>query len=124
MALVPLWIIIVVWHLPLFLTGNIEIVDVFNMIGGVIVYNWLYHQSGKSVLLVMMMHAMNNSASGEFFSAMFSGEYSVQLAWMRTLIWGVAALIVLATYWKWWNSAPRGEQRVGPLLTGQHVGPA
>jgi hypothetical protein len=124
MALVPLWIIIVVWHLPLFLTGNIEIVDVFNMIGGVIVYNWLYHQSGKSVLLVMMMHAMNNSASGEFFSAMFSGEYSVQLAWMRTLVWGVAALIVLATYWKWWNSAPGGEQRVGPLLTGQHVGPA
>lgn len=107
-ALAPLWAMIVVWHLPLFLTGNIEWVDVFNMIGGVIIYNWLYHRSGKSVLLVMIIHAMNNAASGEFFSPMFTGAYSVQLAWLRTLVWSLVALLVLVGYWKWWTADTDG----------------
>ena len=97
---------IVVWHLPLFVTGNIEWADVFNMIGGVIIYNWLYHRTGKSVLLVMIIHAMNNAASGEFFSPMFTGVYSVQMAWLRTLAWSVAAALVLIGSWRWWTAAP------------------
>jgi hypothetical protein len=102
-ALLPLWIIIVVWHIPLFLTGDAEWVDILNMVGGVIIYNWLYHRSGHSVLLVMVIHAMNNAASGEFFSPMFTGVYSVQQAWMRTLVWGVVAAIVLVANWRWWT---------------------
>jgi len=104
-ALAPLWLIIVVWHLPLFLTGDIERADVFNMIGGVIIYNWLYHQSGRSVLLVMIIHAANNAVSGEYFSPMFTGAYSAQMAWLRTLMWGIAALIVLVAYWRWWTES-------------------
>jgi membrane protease YdiL (CAAX protease family) len=106
-ALLPLWLIIVVWHLPLFFTGGAEWVDIFNMVGGVIVYNWLYHRSGQSVLLVMMIHAMNNAAAGEFFSPMFTGVYSVQYAWMRTLVWGVMAAIVLIANWRWWTETDR-----------------
>lgn len=102
-AMLPLWIIIVVWHIPLFLTGDAEWVDIFNMVAGVIIYNWLYHRSGHSVLLVMVIHAMNNAASGEFFSPMFTGVYSVQQAWMRTLVWGVVAVIVLVANWRWWT---------------------
>jgi hypothetical protein len=60
-ALPPLWAIIVLWHLPLFVNGGIEWADVFNMVGGVVVYNWLYHRSGHSVLLVMVIHSMNNA---------------------------------------------------------------
>lgn len=101
-ALLPLWAIICLWHLPLFLTGDIEWADVANMVGGVIVYNWLYHRSGDSVLLVMIIHAMNNAASGEFFSPMFTGIYSVQQAWMRVLVWSVVAVVVLVTNWRWW----------------------
>ena len=102
-AMLPLWLIIVVWHLPLFLTGEVEWADVFNMVGGVIVYNWLYHRSGQSVLLVMIIHAMNNAASGQFFSPMFTGVYSAQQAWMRVLVWGLVALIVLVADWRWWT---------------------
>jgi len=106
-----------VWHLPLFVTGNIEWVDVFNMIGGVVIYNWLYHRSGKSVLLVMIIHAMNNAVSGEFVSPMFTGADSVQLAWMRTLAWGVAALIVLLSQWRWWTMTGAGEDRANAEST-------
>jgi membrane protease YdiL (CAAX protease family) len=106
-ALPPLWAIIVLWHLPLFVNGGIEWADVFNMVGGVVVYNWLYHRSGQSVLLVMVIHAMNNAASGEFFSPMFTGVYSAQQAWMRVLVWGVVAAIVLIANWRWWTETDR-----------------
>jgi membrane protease YdiL (CAAX protease family) len=108
-AMAPLWAIIVVWHLPLFILGNVEWPDVFNMIGGVIVYNWLYHRSGHSVLMVMLIHAMNNTVSGEFFSPMFTGVYSVQQAWMRVLVWSIVALLVLLFNWKWWTEPSSGE---------------
>lgn len=111
-AMWPLWLIIVVWHIPLFLTGGAEWVDILNMVAGVIIYNWLYHRSGNSVLLVMIIHSMNNAASGEFFSPMFTGIYSVQQAWMRTLVWSVAALIVLVANWRWWTE--RDERIVQP----------
>jgi membrane protease YdiL (CAAX protease family) len=123
-ALVPLWAIIVVWHLPLFLQGAVELVDVLNMVGGVILYNWLYYQSGRSVLLVMIIHAMNNSIAGEFLSPMFSGEASVQFAWMRTLVWGIAAVVVLVVYWQWWNRVPDDQFEAAAPLVGQPVTPS
>jgi hypothetical protein len=116
-ALVPLWSIIVVWHLPLFLTASIEWADVFNMIGAVIVYNWLYHRSGHSVLLVMIIHSVNNAVSGEFFSPMFTGVYSAQQAWMRVLVWSVVAVIVLIVDWRWWMAREHSEiEQPGPLV--------
>ncbi|MCB0123531.1 MAG: CPBP family intramembrane metalloprotease [Caldilineaceae bacterium] len=102
-ALWPLWLVIVLWHVPLFLTGDAEWVDILNMVAGVIIYNWLYHRSGNSVLLVMIIHSMNNAVSGEFFSPMFTGVYAVQQAWMRTLVWSVVAAIVLVVNWRWWT---------------------
>jgi membrane protease YdiL (CAAX protease family) len=102
-ALLPLWAIIVFWHLPLFLTGDGGWPDVVNMIGGVIIYTWLYHRSGNSVLLVMIIHAMNNAASGEYTSTLFDGVYATQLAWMKALVWGIPAVIVIVAYWRWWT---------------------
>jgi hypothetical protein len=107
-AMLPLWAIIVAWHLPLFFTGGIEWADVFAMIGGVIIYNWLYHRSGHSVLLVMIIHSINNAVSGEFFSPMFTGVYSAQQAWMRVLVWGVVAAVVLIANWRWWTESEHG----------------
>jgi hypothetical protein len=86
------------------------------MIGGVIVYNWLYHQSGKSVLLVMIIHAMNNAAAGEFFTPMFGEAYAAQFAWVRTLVWGVVAVVVLVAYWKWWTEDARGAAKAPGTL--------
>ncbi len=107
-AMVPLYAMIVTWHLPLFVTASIEWADVFNMIGGVIIYNWLYHRSGHSVLLVMIIHSMNNAVSGGFFSPMFTGVHAVQQSWMRVLVWGVVAAVVLIINWRWWTETELG----------------
>lgn len=119
-AVLPLYVIIVAWHTPLFLAREIELADIFNMVGGVIIYNWLYHRSGKSVLLVMIIHATNNAVSGEFVSPMFTGSDSAQMAWLRTAAWGVAALVVLVAYWRWWTEpatreTPANESLVEPV---------
>ena len=101
-GLPTLWLILVVWHLPLFLTGGADWIDALNMVGGVILYNWLYHRSGNSVLLVMMIHAMNNAVSDYLFP-MFTGDHRTEQVLMKTLVWGIAALIVLIVDWRWWT---------------------
>jgi hypothetical protein len=106
-ALLPLWAMITVWHVPLFLTGGIEWADVVSMAASVVIYNWLYHGSGKSVLLVMVIHAMNNTVSGEFFSPMFTGDYSPLNGLWRAVVWVVVGLVVLVANWKWWTGRAR-----------------
>jgi hypothetical protein len=33
------------------------------MLAGVIIYNWVFNSANGSVLIIMMMHAMNNTVS-------------------------------------------------------------
>ncbi len=86
----------VIWHLPLFLTGNIELPDVPLIFAGYIVYAWLFNSTGGSVLVTMLTHATNNAFSGEFFSPMFQGADSVRQSALLALLWGVAAILVIA----------------------------
>jgi membrane protease YdiL (CAAX protease family) len=38
--------------------------------GGVVVYNWLYHRSGQSLLLVMIIHATNNASATDALNSL------------------------------------------------------
>jgi membrane protease YdiL (CAAX protease family) len=86
----------VIWHLPLFLTGNIELPDIPLMFAGYIVYAWLFNSTGGGVLVTMLTHATNNAISGEFFSPMFQGADSVRQSALLAVLWGVAAIVVIA----------------------------
>jgi membrane protease YdiL (CAAX protease family) len=89
-----LWPIVVGWHLPLFLTGGAIWADVPAMIGAVLIYNWIYWGSRGSVLLVMIVHAANNSFSGGFLSTLFSDADDARLGMMRAVVWCIAGAIV------------------------------
>ena len=93
-----LWIGIVVWHLPLFMVGEIHWSDVVFMLGFVIVFNWVFNNADGSVLILMLMHAMNNTISGSFFSPMFSGVDSVRQAWLYAALWCAVAIVVVVVY--------------------------
>lgn len=84
----------VIWHLPLFLTGSIELPDVPLVFAGYVVYAWLFNKTGGSVLITMIAHATNNTISGEFFSPMFQGADSVRQSALLAILWIVAAVIV------------------------------
>jgi uncharacterized protein len=90
-----LWAGIVVWHLPLFLVGEIHWSDILFILGFVVVFNWIFNNTGGSVLILMLMHAMNNTISGGFISPMFSGVDSVRQGWLYAALWCAVAIVVV-----------------------------
>ena len=82
----------VVWHLPLFLSGDIPAADVVYILAAGPVFAWIVVGSGRSVLMAMLMHASSNAVSGEFVSPMFGGGDEETLGWVRAGIWVVFAL--------------------------------
>jgi uncharacterized protein len=73
-----LGVLIVGWHLPLMVVGQVHYSDVVLIIAAVIVFNWVFNNARGSVLIIMLMHGSNNTISGSFFSPMFSGADSVR----------------------------------------------
>jgi uncharacterized protein len=84
------------WHLPLMVTGQIHYSDIVLILAAVIVVNWVFNNAKGSVLIVMLLHAANNTVSGSFFSPMFTGADSVRQSWLLALVWGVTAILVVA----------------------------
>jgi len=90
-----LWVSVAVWHLPLMAVGGVHWSDIVFLLGFVIVFNWVFNNTNGSVLILMLMHAMNNTVSGSFFSPMFSGADSARQAWLFAALWCAAAVVVV-----------------------------
>ena len=80
------------WHLPLILAGRVHASDIVLLVGWAIVLTWVFNSTGGSVLIVMLMHAMNNTVSGNFFSRFFTGADSVTYSWLEAVLWWAVAL--------------------------------
>jgi uncharacterized protein len=83
------------WHLPLMVAGQVAYSDIVLIFAGTIVYNWVFNNARGSVLIIMVMHAANNTVSGSFFSPMFTGADSLRQSWMLALVWIVVAIFVI-----------------------------
>jgi membrane protease YdiL (CAAX protease family) len=88
--------LIAAWHLPLMVAGQVHYSDIVLIVAAVIVFNWVFNNAKGSVLIIMLMHAANNAASGSFFSPMFSGADSIRQSWLLALVWAVVAVLVIA----------------------------
>src|SRR5918997_4147273 len=86
---------IIVWHLPLMIVGEIHWSDSVFILGFVIVFNWVFNNADGSVLIIMLMHAMNNTIVCSFFSPMFSGADSVRQSWLLAGLWCAVAIVVV-----------------------------
>ena len=93
-----LWVGVIIWHLPLMIVGEIHWSDSVFLLGFVIVFNWVFNNANGSVLIVMLMHAMNNTIAGSFFGPMFSGVDSVRQSWLVAALWCAAAIVVVIVY--------------------------
>jgi membrane protease YdiL (CAAX protease family) len=83
------------WHLPLMVAGQVHYSDIVLIFAGTIVFNWVFNNARGSVLIIMVMHAANNTVSGSFFSPMFSGGDSLRQSWLLALVWTVVAILVI-----------------------------
>jgi membrane protease YdiL (CAAX protease family) len=90
-----LWVGVAVWHLPLMVVGGVHWSDIVFLLGFVIVFNWVFNNTNGSVLIIMLMHAMNNTISGSFISPMFSVADSARQAWLFAALWCAVALVVV-----------------------------
>lgn len=95
-ASVVLAVAIAFWHLPLMIEGQVAYSDVLLILAAVVVFNWVFNSTGGSVLMIMIMHAANNSASGSFFSPMFTGADAARESWLLAAVWAVVAVLVIA----------------------------
>jgi len=102
------------WHLPLFLYGQIDWVDILFNIAMQIVVTWLYNSTHRSVLIVMVLHLMQN-VSGGLFNPMFSGGDAVNYAWLKAALYGVIAIGVIV-----WAGAAHLSRR--PSVQAEAVG--
>jgi uncharacterized protein len=93
-----LWVGLVIWHLPLMIIGEVHWSDIVFILGFVIVFNWVFNNANGSVLILMLMHAMNNTISGSFISPMFSGADSIRDAWLYAALWCAVAIVVVVVY--------------------------
>jgi membrane protease YdiL (CAAX protease family) len=98
------------WHLPLILIGQLPWSDVVGTIAMSVVLTAVYLGSGGSVLLVMVMHAMNNAVNGHFLWSLFAGSDGEIYSALSYGAWSVAAVIAgifLATgRWRRGASSP------------------
>jgi membrane protease YdiL (CAAX protease family) len=85
------------WHLPLFITGQAPWSDIVFIIVWTITFTWVFNNAAGSVLIVVLMHNMNNTISGAF-NQMFSGADAVSQAWLYTALWGVVAIVLVVVY--------------------------
>ena len=76
--------------------GQVAYSDVVLIFAGTIVFNWVFNNARGSVLIIMVMHAANNTVSGSFFSPMFTGADSLRQSWLLALVWTVMAILVIA----------------------------
>jgi membrane protease YdiL (CAAX protease family) len=83
------------WHLPLMVVGEVNWSDLVLVIAVSVVFAWVFNNASGSVLIVMLMHAMNNAISGSFFFPMFSGADSVRQGWLLAAVWCAVAIVVV-----------------------------
>jgi membrane protease YdiL (CAAX protease family) len=95
LASLILGVLVAGWHLPLMVAGEVHYADIASIMGATIVLNWVFNSTGGSVLIIMILHAMNNTISGSFFSPMFSGADSARQSWLLAAAWCAAAVVVV-----------------------------
>ena len=104
----------VAWHLPLFLAGQILATDVLSIVGASVVIAAVFHLGRESVLIAMLLHAMNNAVGGSFASQLFEGSDLARLGWLTAGGWWIAAIIVLGA------QAQRRREGVAVDKVGEH----
>ncbi len=94
-AALILGVLVAGWHLPLILVGQVSWTDMIEIIGAVIVFNWLFNNARGSVLIIMLAHASNNTVWSTLTSQVVAESDFARQAVLQAIMWCVAAVIVV-----------------------------
>ena len=94
-AALILGVLVAGWHLPLILVGQISWTDMIQIIGAVIVFNWLFNNARGSVLIIMLAHASNNTVWSTLTSKVVAEPDFGRQAVLQAVMWCATAVIVV-----------------------------
>ena len=94
-AAVILGVLIAGWHLPLIVVGQVSWTDIIQIIGAVIILNWLFNNARGSVLIIMLAHAVNNTVWSILTSKVVAEPDFARQAVLQAVVWCVTAVIVV-----------------------------
>ena len=75
------------WHLPLFIAGQILVTDVLTIVAASVVVAAVFHSGRDSILIAMLLQGMNNAVGGGFASELFDGADSYRLGLLSAGGW-------------------------------------
>jgi len=90
-----------IWHLPLFFiegTGQSRIpftLFFLGTLGVTVIYTWLYNNTGKSVLIALLFHAMHNTSFNLFPITLL--PYPEKAFLYLTILQSITAIIIVLT---------------------------
>jgi membrane protease YdiL (CAAX protease family) len=96
-----LWVLHAVWHLPLFgLEFDLQngLPWLMMLLGGTIVYTWLYYRTNGNLLLPVLFHTSVNLSAKYLFHQLFEGADALRLWWLLGALWllvGCALVVVV-----------------------------
>ena len=86
-AALILGLLIAGWHLPLIVVGQVSWTDILQIMGSVIVFNWLFNNANGSVLIIMLSHAMNNTVWSTLTSKVVAEPDLARQAVLQAVAW-------------------------------------
>lgn len=109
----------VAWHLPLFVAGDILVTDVLTIVAASVVIAAIFHLGHESVLIAMLVHAVNNAVGGSFASQLFEGSDLTRLGWLTAAGWWATAVAVLAVQTSRKRTGPAAHEEPLGSMAGQ-----
>ena len=95
-----------VWHIPLFLSGDLPWAGAASLVVLSILFTAVFVRTKQSVLIAFLMHAAFNAAGGMAI-VLFEGSDRVQMYWSMTAVTAVVSLAVISMQARWWLSTPQ-----------------
>jgi hypothetical protein len=105
LASLGLGVLWAVWHIPLFMSGDLPWADAAALVVLSILFTAVFVRTKQSVLIAFLMHAAFNAAGGVTV-LWFEGADQVQMYWSMTAVTAVVALAVISMQPRWWLSRP------------------
>jgi membrane protease YdiL (CAAX protease family) len=83
-----------IWHLPLFLGGEMPAVSTTLIIlSGSVMFTWLFNRTNGSVLIAMIFHTTVD-LSAQFFSPLFSGANAASMPLWQAVAYLATAILI------------------------------
>jgi membrane protease YdiL (CAAX protease family) len=112
MASLILGLLHIIWHLPLFLSGDDSPTVILIIMAGAVLNTWLFNNTNGSVLLNMIMHTSVNLWVGVFNPFFSEAGAANQTTWLM-IAYVAAAVIITLVSGK--NLSRKEEIETGPL---------